>query len=120
MSRTKKEECTKELKSWRLERHHSLSFSPLLLIQNGRKLFLKFFIPKKTRFLGQSIILVKVSKKLRAEILTVILLVLGRNDVFIKSFWFLLTFSLIGFESFYKNHDFFETIMDEIFHGHEG
>jgi hypothetical protein len=92
MSRTKKEECTKELKSWRLERHHSLSFSPLLLIQNGRKLFLKFFIPKKTRFLGQSIILVKVSKNLRAEILTIILLVFGRNDVFIKSFRFLLTF----------------------------
>ena len=30
------------------------SFSPLLLIQNGIKLFLKFFIPKKTRLLGQT------------------------------------------------------------------
>ena len=29
-------------------------FPPLLLIQNGRKLFLKFFIPQKTRLLGQS------------------------------------------------------------------
>ena len=30
------------------------SFPPLVLIQNGRKFFLKFFIPKKTRLLGQS------------------------------------------------------------------
>ena len=74
----------------------------LLKVSKNRNDFVKTsFFPKTNE------IIVRISAHYiilnhRAEILTIISLVLGRYDVFIKSFRFLLTFNLPGqFSSFY-------------------